>query len=487
MRHNKDGVQNWFKRFGLFNGIVFLALSSLLGAQSFEDFKQSQWSAYEDDKAQKEKAFRNFLTAEWKAYKASQGLSVYDKPKPKILPITVAKASVPIGPTITIKPILKAPESEKKPPLEILKEESPRWDITLFATTFSFDPQESLTKARFLPQNKKGITHFFDALSDTNYQKLLAMFSLHVKKHHLNDWALYLLTQKLSIKLYSDSDEQKLFQWFVLNHLGYDIKVGLQNDHVVLLSRSKHLIYSTPNYTLGSHTYYAIDFYNQKSMGSLYTYEGSYPDADRSLDLGLKNIPSFQDNTHQKELSFRYRGQKYTLHVSYNQNLIDFMQSYPQADYESYFNAPLDTMSSRSLINSLKPIVDGKAASEAINILLYFVQHAFVYQVDQEQFGREKVMFAQETLYYQKSDCEDRSILFAYLIKNLLGYDVVGVKYADHMATAIAVPIRGDALHIASHRYVIADPTYINAPIGKSMPKYKDVRPQQYIRVHSPL
>ncbi|MEA1918924.1 MAG: hypothetical protein U9N52_03705, partial [Campylobacterota bacterium] len=182
-------------------------------------------------------------------------------------------------------------------------------------------------------------------------------------------------------------------------------------------------------------------------------------------------------------LEFRYRGQKFSLHVNYNQNLIDFMSTYPQADYDSYFNAPLDHESTQSLIKALKPIVDGKAASEAINILLFFVQHAFTYQVDQAQFGREKVMFAQETLYYKKSDCEDRAVLFAYIVKNLLGYDVVGIKYSDHMATAVAVPIKGDALNIASSRYVIADPTYINASVGTSMPKYKNVKPEKYIRV----
>jgi len=91
----------------------------------------------------------------------------------------------------------------------------------------------------------------------------------------------------------------------------------------------------------------------------------------------------------------------------------------------------------------------------------------------------------QETLFYEKSDCEDRSILFAYLVNNLLGFKVVGVKYKDHMATAVAVPMQGDALNIASHRYVIADPTYINAPIGKSMPKYKNVKPEKYIHVIS--
>ncbi|MEA3523555.1 MAG: hypothetical protein U9R50_11355 [Campylobacterota bacterium] len=490
MRQNKVGVPNWFKPFGHFNVIGFLLLGGALYAQSFEEFKQSQMKAYEDDKAQREREFRSFLNSEWKAYKESQGFKVYEKPKPKTLPSVVEKVSIPVGPAVIIKPLIKKVPIQKK---EIEKKEVKipqlvvkpiqEYDIVLFGKSFLFEKDKSLGKATFEPQNKQGITNFFDTLTQSNYQKTVDTLALHVKEHQLNDWALYLLSQKLSYTLYKADNEAKLFQWFMLNQLGYDIKVALQKSKVVVLSKSKKTIYSTPNYTLSKHHYYAIDYYNQKGLGAIRTYEGNYPDAVKSLNLELKEIPKFNAHSDNRELSFRYRGQKHTLHVKYNQNLINFMQTYPQADYDAYFNAPLDEESSRSLVSALKPIIDGKAASDAINILLYFVQHAFTYELDQEQFGREKVMFAQETLYYKKSDCEDRAVLFSYLVKNLLGYDVVGVKYSDHMATAVAVPMQGDALNIASDRYVIADPTYMNAPIGKSMPKYKNVRPEKYIRV----
>ncbi len=521
MQQNKVGVPNWFKPFGHFNVIGFLLFSSAVYAQSFEEYKQSQMHAYETDKAQREREFRSFLSSEWKAYKESQGFQVYEKPKPKILPHAVEKVSAPVGPAVVIRPIAKIePKVEPKIELKVQPKLEPKVEpkieekveskiepkvvkkieektqapviiplhnIILFGTTFAFDVEHSIEKAQFQPQNKKGITNFFDSLAQSDYQKTVDTLALHVKEYQLNDWALYLLSQKLSFSLYKNNNEAKLFQWFILNQLGYDIKVALQKSKVVILSKSKKTIYSTPNYTLSKHHYYAIDYYNQKGLGVLRTYEGTYPDAVKSLNLELKAIPKFNAENAGRDLSFRYRGQKYTLHVSYNQNLINFMKTYPQADYDSYFNAPLDNKSADSLVKALKPIIDGKAASDAINILLYFVQHAFSYELDQEQFGREKVMFAQETLYYQKSDCEDRAVLFAYLIKNLLGYDVVGVKYSDHMATAVAVPMQGDALNIASSRYVIADPTYMNAPIGKSMPKYKNVKPEKYIRVKASL
>jgi hypothetical protein len=93
-------------------------------------------------------------------------------------------------------------------------------------------------------------------------------------------------------------------------------------------------------------------------------------------------------------------------------------------------------------------------------------------------------MFAQETLYYNKSDCEDRAILYAYLIKELFNIEVIGVKYKDHMATALHIPIRGDAISENSKRFVIADPTYINANIGQSMPKYRSLQPESFYNIN---
>jgi len=131
----------------------------------------------------------------------------------------------------------------------------------------------------------------------------------------------------------------------------------------------------------------------------------------------------------------------------------------------------------------IKKYTDNKKASEALNFVLRFVQKAFQYERDDEQFGREKVMFAEETLYYDKSDCEDRAVLYARLVKDLFGISVVGVKYKDHMSTALHVPLQGDSVKVAGQRYVIADATYINASLGQNVPKYKSIIPDSFIYV----
>jgi len=160
--------------------------------------------------------------------------------------------------------------------------------------------------------------------------------------------------------------------------------------------------------------------------------------------------------------------------------VIDFYNNYPQTDYEVYFDASLSPEARYSLLNNLKPIIEGKSEVEAVNILLRFVQTAFEYENDETQFGREKPFFAEETLFYPYSDCEDRSVLFAYLVRNLLGLKVIGLDYPGHIATAVnfSTDIKGDFVEHKSEKYIICDATFINANLGQCMPRLQNVKPK---------
>lgn len=100
----------------------------------------------------------------------------------------------------------------------------------------------------------------------------------------------------------------------------------------------------------------------------------------------------------------------------------------------------------------LKAAVGGKAKRVAAGMLLNFVQTAFEYRADGEQFGYERPFFPDETLFYPYSDCEDRAILYAVLVRELLGLDVVLLHYPNHLATAVALgdDVPGDYLTLVN-------------------------------------
>ena len=138
-----------------------------------------------------------------------------------------------------------------------------------------------------------------------------------------------------------------------------------------------------------------------------------------------------------------------------------------------YANTPLSISVKKKLYPQLTQILEQlDSVTMAADWLLYWVQTAFVYEYDDKVWGRDRAFFAEETLYYPYCDCEDRSILFSRLVRDLLGLDVVLVFYPGHLATAVAfnTPVDGDYIDIGGKRYTICDPTYIGAPIGETMP-----------------
>jgi len=499
-QQNRDGHLKLFKLFGHFS-IIFLLGSSSLIAGSFENFKRSQIDAFTKYTDAEDAKFKIFLEKQWKEFNLYKGKPLYEKAKPKKTEITQPMEIKSVGPKVmvAVKRVKQKAKEESIQKSRIVVKNNTLFvepktivpikihkdiEFNFYGTMVGFNIDNKMKSAKFYPTNQKGIGNFFDTVASSEYKFLLIDLKKTIYDMNLNDWAVYLLVNKLSEQLFSKRDNKNLFSWFIFNKLGYAVKVGLANRHIVLMHYSKKIIYSTPNYIFNKKRYYVVANYAKGSVGNLYSYEQNYPNATKPLDLALKTLPNFVNAPRTKVLKFNQLGKEYSIEYDYNQNLLDFMATYPQADYATYFNTPLEKQTYNTLARSLKKYLDGKQASSAINFVLNFVQNAFQYEVDQAQFGREKVMFAQETLYFNNSDCEDRAILFAYLVKKIFKIAVVGVKYSDHMATALYIPLKGDSVRVKSRNFIVADPTYINANIGQSMPKYRSQRPDSFVFVN---
>jgi hypothetical protein len=482
VQQNKVGEQKLYKRLGhssLLLVLVLTALISQLRAESFADFRRDQSSGFKNYKEENDRIFTSYLKSDWEAYYLKDPLSTYKEKKPReIYParnIVVKKQ----GPRVNIE------VEKKKAHLETVIPVVAKKDINFdfFGTKIALNIPQGMEKAKFYPQSKEGVSAYFDTVVLSPYESLIKNIKNISYDLNLNDWGKYMLITKLSDAIFVNQDESRLLSWFIFNKLGYAVRVGLANRHVVVMHYSEKTIYATPNYNIAKKKFYIVSNYTKGNAGKVFTYKQNYPEADKPLDLSMKSLPKFVQKRMEKTLHFMQYGERYDIKYTYNQNLIDFMATYPQADYETFFNAPLDNSSYREIAAELKKYINAKQASVTLNFVLNFVQNAFKYEVDSQQFGREKVMFAQETLYYDKSDCEDRAILFSYLVKELFHIDVVGVKYKDHMATALYIPIKGDGVKIYNKKYIIADPTYVNASIGQSMPKYRKIKPNSFIFV----
>ncbi len=68
--------------------------------------------------------------------------------------------------------------------------------------------------------------------------------------------------------------------------------------------------------------------------------------------------------------------------------------------------------------------------------------------------------------------------MFSYLVRKLLGLDVVLLDYPGHIATAVKFTeeVGGSYLQLEDGKYVVCDPTYFGASAGMSMPQYQNVK-----------
>lgn len=128
-----------------------------------------------------------------------------------------------------------------------------------------------------------------------------------------------------------------------------------------------------------------------------------------------------------------------SFNITINRERTRFFQNIPSTDLTIYTNAVADPIFEDSLFSFLNQFNDLENVPETLNDLLHFCQSTFTYKTDEEQFGYEKTFFPEETFFYPFSDCEDRAVLFAYIVRKTLKLDTILLKYSNHVVAGVAL------------------------------------------------
>jgi len=468
--------------------ILFCVQNIIFAQTDFEKYKQEQQQKFEEyQKENQEKlkrykdslnlAYSEFLKKEWKNYNLT-------KPEPPI------KTPIPTPPVFdNTKP---KPEPEKIPNTPITPKPEPRPfptpkpepkpepEKTIHSTFFGTDIQ--LQKLSKIPtilsdisNNEIGI--YWAELTEIQYLDI-ANDALRIKSElNLNDWGLYQLLGTIfkTHKPNGSVNEQTIFTVFMLNQMNYKAKIGKCNDELIPVVAFQNDVNNCNYFLYGGNSdkYYVID--PTQKYNSVSSCSADYVDAVNTMTLNIKSLPKFTNDVTTKSLNFN--NQNYPLR--YNRNLVEFYKDYPCVEFNIYAETPLDINLEQSMRDEMEANIKGQTQTEAINWLLHFVQSAFDYKTDHEQFGYEKWFFAEETINSSFSDCEDRAILFAQLVRNFLKMPVVLIHYPGyHLSTAVKFndqSIQGDYVLVDNQKYLICDPTYINANLGMTMPQLKNI------------
>lgn len=482
--------------------VMCLPLSSIAAQSEFEAYKQQQMQGAQQDKTdfrvykeKQDREFADFLKMQWGEFEAFQGKVRIKEPKPKQIPVVapVAPAVSPKeapAPAVVVAPILAPvvppPPPPQPKPISIAADEL---ELVFYGNEvkFVFDPQWK--KYRLTGGAKpETISDFWTTMSGTKYEPTIQAVNAARRDLKLDDWGYVMLWRDVVRALQPErKTEQNLLLWYFLVKSGYDVRLGYYDADVFLFVAIKQPVYATKYTKVNRQTYYAaLAADHGNAIRAFYSYKSDYPIKLNALDIKSAFTGFTKMVSAQRALAFDYKGNTISFTVPYDRRLVEYMGTIPQSEFELYFDTDGSSLVRHGLLAELKKYTATMGEEEAVNFLLTFVQKAFAYKTDQDQFGYEKYFFVEESLHFPYNDCEDRAVLFAWLVHELVGIKVVGVLYPGHMTTAVELKHVSDTFSTVTYqgsRWVIADPTYIGASVGMAMPTYKKLQPTRLVEI----
>ncbi|WP_163629089.1 hypothetical protein [Paludibacter sp. 221] len=478
------------KKIYFFFFLFSFILSSNAQNSSYEDFKknsnqkQSEFKEKSDtnycsfrDKVNKE--YAEFMRQSWERYSSSPAIAMPKLPD-FVTPPVAPKGYTPTNNLLTPDSIIgvRKPYIHPEPiePVIHVDSHTPSPYIFKFYNTECTVNWHNSRQFALKNLTEEEIAKTWVKLSDSSLDNTIADCLVLREQLDLCDWAYIQLIKDMSESFYNSaaSNEATLLQMYILTQSGYKVRIARSNNRLLLLLPSEHTLYGYSYISIDNEKYFVLD---KSFRGNLEICTVTYPNEKR-MSLQMDKLPKL-DAIPTKE---RYFASKHypeiKTNICTNQNLIDFYNDYPISHWSFYAKASLSETIKNELYPVLRNAIKGKSKKDAANMLINFVQTAFEYQTDEEQFGYERPLFPDETFFYPYSDCEDRAILYAVLVKDLLGLEVVLLHYPAHLATAVCFNdnTAGDYLIIDDERFLVCDPTYIGASVGQAMPKYKNVK-----------
>ena len=301
----------------------------------------------------------------------------------------------------------------------------------------------------------------------------------------LNDWFVFQLVRHyVDVLLPGNTPTDRvLLEHYLLVQLGYDVRLARTEQQLLLMVPFDQEVFEHCFIKIGDKDYYlffdALDA-DMEEKSVIYPCDPSKADIGKGRTLSLLFDDKVLNVSSGENKLCDFDDGMIHVTCSVDAAVIRMLRGYPLMNLQCYATSVVLPQFHDAILEQLTAQLADMSQCDAADALLHFVQHVFGYEDDLEQYGEEKVNFVEESFYYDKNDCEDRSILYAFLVQSLLGLDVQLVQYPGHECTAVRFTEcspRGNGYYYGKDYYLICDPSYVDGTIGRCMPKYRTMQP----------
>ncbi|MGN0190288.1 MAG: hypothetical protein ACI39U_01400 [Candidatus Cryptobacteroides sp.] len=445
-----------------------------------DEYRKSREQAFEDFRSARNEAYAELLRRKWVWFKIHQA---QDAPVIKPIPPVVMPDGDGIKPVVPkplpVVDVVPHPEPSPEPkPVDPIarREKGNRFASVCFDTVCHLIDMGNSPLPLLAGTDESDVADMWLALSDSQYDNMVADLYGIKESESICDWSFVLMVKEFAGQVCDHKDSSEVLAAYILSQTGFDVRLARGADgSIYLFLRPDCLVLSQSYYNVGGSRFYS---FRKDTPSEIYFMEDSYPGTKP-----VRMVPDGKIATGAKLLSSRHlssvRYPEAACDAVVDISLIKAMENYPRCCFSGnpnttwafYASVPMDHQVVETVYPALQKAIEGKTNLEKVEVILNFVQTAFEYGYDTEIWGGDRPFFAEETIYYPYSDCEDRAILFSRLVRDIVGLEVALVLYPNHLASAVDFgEACGDYIDCEGRRFTICDPTYIGASVGRTMP-----------------
>lgn len=319
------------------------------------------------------------------------------------------------------------------------------------------------------------VSLFQQQLDDAQFNQCAEAILKYRDEKKLDDWMYYQLIRRVSYHFCPKSTHYgyyTLYKWYLMGHSGYETTLSMNEEQLLFYVKCTENVYGIPFFSRDEKRFICLNMHDfgHELLPNLATHEVSarIKEGQKAFSYKIQQIPNIKSaDIVEKELSFSHLGKTYRIQVKLNPQVKTLFRNYPVADFETYFNIPMSESAHASLIPALKQHLLLKKEFEGIDFLMHFTRQSFVYQNDQDYFGKERRLSPEQTLFYENSDCDDRAALFYYLVKEIYNLPMIVLLYPGHVTVAVELPRpKGRTISFKGRDYSICEPTPQSEELG---------------------
>ena len=329
--------------------------------------------------------------------------------------------------------------------------------------------------------SEDSVSLFWNSFSRANSNHLVDQMMNYRDLLGLGDWGYFQLVKATAAFLFPDNRlSTDLLTWALMIRSGYDVRLAFNQNSTTLLFPSDNSIYSRQFVEIGQKRFY-LDRPLRSQL--LVTCPTPFPGNQGIINLTFNKSLNFRGKQINRLFSIRSNNRKYDFALNLNPDAIRFYNDYPRTDPAVYYGAPVSSQVKEDLLRQLYPVFAQMNHIEAASILQEFVRKEFEFIPATKKGEEISCRFAEELLASKSGDDRSKAVLYSWLIRNLLRLPVIGLHFPGYYSTAILFneQVDGDAYLWNKGRYLIADPTFKNIPIGVLMPELAGLIPQLII------